>query len=219
MRLWNQVPQEWQPLIADQERLITTIGNELIERQEQGADVTPAWKHIFRALECDISKISVVIVGQDPYPTGGHATGLAFSVPSGTAPLPPTLRNILKEVCDDVGLTSCPDGNLESWSQQGVLLLNRVLTVDVGVSTSHHNLGWQRVTQAILREVIRVNPQVVGMLWGRQAQELQDLFESKHMLSSAHPSPLSAYRGFFGSKPFSRANTLLEHQGRSPIIW
>ena len=219
MHLWDQIPSNWKNHLQSQKQNLDLISRELSNRLEHGGHIAPRVQDIFRALECDINQVNVIIVGQDPYPNPAHATGLAFSVPLGTNPLPPTLRNILKEVSQDIGESACEQGDLSSWVSQGVLLLNRVLTIEAGVSTSHHNLGWHGVTEAIVQASVAVNPDVVAVLWGRQAQELVTLFDQTRTIATAHPSPLSAYRGFFGSRPFSRVNQLLVAQGKAPIQW
>ena len=156
----------------------------------------------------------MAIVGQDPYPTPGHAHGLAFSVPAEVRPLPKSLQNIFKELADDVG-GAPSSGDLTPWVDQGVLLLNRVLTVRAGQPGSHRGRGWEALTEAILRATA---PTVV-ILWGNDAQTAAPFFPDATVITSAHPSPLSAHRGFFGSRPFRRANTALQAKGQQPIAW
>jgi uracil-DNA glycosylase len=156
-----------------------------------------------------------VIVGQDPYPTPGYAHGLAFSVDEDRRPFPKSLQNIFAELTSDLGIPLPDHGNLERWSESGVMLLNRVLTVELGRPNAHLKLGWQSVTNAIAEELAKRD--VVAVLWGKNAQELSNLFQYK--VESPHPSPLSAYRGFFGSRPFSTVNTFLLEQGKEPIHW
>ena len=169
-----------------------------------------------------LDQVRVVILGQDPYPTRGHANGLAFSY-VGPPPLPRSLVNIYKERAADLGEPAPSDGDLTRWAKQGVLLLNTALTVREGASKagSHLSLGWGAVTDAVIAAVSRQRPHVVFLLWGNPAQTKRPLIdESRHLvIASAHPSPLSARRGFFGSKPFSRANAWLEEQGERPIAW
>jgi uracil-DNA glycosylase len=179
------------------------------------ASTTPPQDRVFSALECNLDEVKCVIVGQDPYPTGGFAHGLAFSVPNSVKKIPASLQNIFKELQSDLGISAPDSGNLEPWRDRGVLLLNRVLTTEVGRSNAHVDLGWQRVTEAIARACAVRG--AVGLLWGKQAQELESLFSKS--VSSVHPSPLSAYRGFFGSRPFSKVNGLLIEQGSTPIDW
>lgn len=177
--------------------------------------VTPNRENIFSAFLQPISEIRCVIIGQDPYPTRGHAHGLAFSTDASVKPLPKSLHNIFVERESDLGLKAPSHGDLTAWSSQGVMLLNRVLTTEIGVANAHTKLGWQKITEGVAKELGARN--VVAILWGKQAQELSGLFQ--HRIESAHPSPLSSYRGFFGSKPFSRVNEFLRDQGKEEIIW
>lgn len=181
-------------------------------REERTA---PTQDLIFKALEIDLNKVKVVIFGQDPYPTEGNATGLAFSVPGWVKPIPASLHNIYKELQSDLGIPPSLSGDISAWQKSGILLLNRVLTTRIGESAAHTDLGWQRITDFIAEEL--GNRGVVAILWGKSAQELSGFF--KDFVSSAHPSPLSAYRGFFGSRPFSRVNELLVAQGKGPVDW
>jgi uracil-DNA glycosylase len=188
-----------------------------------GHIVAPAPERVFAALALTpLDAVRVVILGQDPYPTPGHANGLAFSY-VGPPPLPRSLVNIYKERTADLGEAAPTDGDLTRWARQGVLLLNTALTVREGASKagSHLSLGWGAVTDAVIAAVSRERPHVVFLLWGAPAQAKRPLIdEGRHLvIASAHPSPLSARRGFFGSKPFSRANTWLEGQGEKPIAW
>ena len=178
-------------------------------------EVAPSIDRIFAACEMDLANIKCVIVGQDPYPTRGNAHGLAFSVNSEIKPLPASLRNIFLELVGDLGVRHPNNGNLSKWRDQGVLLLNRVLTTKVGESNAHTNIGWQEITTQIAQAA--ASQGAIGVLWGKSAQELSNLFS--HRIESVHPSPLSAYRGFFGSKPFSRVNQELERRRISPIDW
>lgn len=200
---WNNV---FEPLTTQIEKILQTISND---------DIAPGNDRIFAALEMDLSSVKCVIVGQDPYPTRGNAHGLAFSVNPHVQPLPASLRNILTELASDLGIEPPKNGDLSPWCDQGVLLLNRVLTTKVGESNSHADIGWQQITGAIAQAAAVQG--AIGVLWGKSAQELSHLFT--HSIESVHPSPLSAYRGFFGSKPFSRVNQELHLQGVSPIDW
>ncbi|HEY5797555.1 MAG TPA: uracil-DNA glycosylase [Bosea sp. (in: a-proteobacteria)] len=191
--------------------------------RKAGHVVAPAPERIFAALALTpLDTVRIVILGQDPYPTPGHANGLAFSY-VGPLPLPRSLVNIHRERSDDLGLAAPADGDLTPWTKQGVLLLNTALTVREGASKagSHLLLGWGAVTDAIITAVSRERPHAVFILWGNPAQAKRPLIdESRHLvLASAHPSPLSARRGFFGSKPFSRANEWLEQNGQQAIDW
>jgi uracil-DNA glycosylase len=204
------VHASWQrllePVAPDIEKILAKIADE---------DIAPPREEIFRAFDIDLEEVQVVIFGQDPYPTKGNAMGLAFSVPTNVTHIPASLRNIFQELENDLGLRRPLSGDLTSWERSGVLLLNRVLTTRVGEPAAHSNLGWQNITNHIARELGARG--VIAILWGKSAQELAEYFSN--YISSAHPSPLSAYRGFFGSKPFSRVNELLITQGRSPVNW
>jgi len=188
---------------------------EIILKKIANEDIAPRREEIFRAFDIDLEKVRVVIFGQDPYPTKGNAMGLAFSVPENVTPIPSSLRNIFRELESDLGFEKPANGDLTAWERSGVLLLNRVLTTRVGETAAHSDLGWQHITNHISRELGARG--VIAILWGKSAQELSGNFIK--YTSSAHPSPLSAYRGFFGSKPFSRTNELLVAQGEEPIDW
>jgi uracil-DNA glycosylase len=209
--LFDQLHPEWQSELARHKELI-----ESIDRFILGVEIAPSYDRVFRALTNSIASTQVVIFGQDPYPTKGHAHGLAFSVDSSVSPLPASLRNIYKELKEDLGITRS-DGDLSSWVNQGVMLINRVLTTEVGQSMAHDNLGWQEVTETVAQ--ILGKKDVVAVLWGNTALELKHYFHPDHVVSSVHPSPLSAYRGFFGSSPFSQVNAKLVAKGYKEIIW
>ena len=176
----------------------------------------PEQQSIFRALQIPPNQVKVVIVGQDPYPNPKYAMGLAFSIPAGVAPLPKSLKNIFTELNNDLGIYRS-DGDLSDWASQGVLLLNRSLTVESGKSDSHSNLGWQDFTEKIIQAA--ANNGAVAILWGNEAQKVSKLFADADVFNSAHPSPLSAYRGFFDSKPFSKVNNRLQEKGLTPVKW
>lgn len=212
MSLYSQLHPEWQIALAP---LRATI--EAIDAQVVGQEITPAYDRVMRSLNTSIESIRVVIVGQDPYPNPTHANGLAFSVEKTVSPLPASLRNIYAELVSDCGVDAPTNGDLTRWADQGVLLLNRVLTAQVHQSLSHSTLGWKIITDEVAR--ILGARDVIAVLWGKNAQELARYFPSGLVISGVHPSPLSAYRGFFGSKPFSRVNEILAGQGRSPIAW
>jgi len=163
--------------------------------------------------------VRVLIVGQDPYPTPGHPVGLSFSVERDVRPIPRSLQNIYRELQDDLGIPPANHGDLTSWSESGVMLLNRVLTVRPGAAGSHRGKGWEAVTEAAIRALVARGGPLVAILWGRDAQALTPLLGETATIMSAHPSPLSARNGFFGSKPFSRANDLLVAQGAAPVNW
>jgi uracil-DNA glycosylase len=209
--LFDQLHPEWQSELARHKELI-----ESIDRFILGVEIAPSYDRVFRSLTNSIASTQVVIFGQDPYPTKGHAHGLAFSVDSSVSPLPASLRNIYKELKEDLGITRS-DGDLSSWVNQGVMLINRVLTTEVGQSMAHDNLGWQEVTETVAQ--ILGKKDVVAVLWGNTALELKHYFRPDHVVSSVHPSPLSAYRGFFGSSPFSQVNAKLVAKGYKEIIW
>jgi uracil-DNA glycosylase len=176
----------------------------------------PEHQNIFRALQIPPDQVKVLIVGQDPYPNPKHAMGLAFSIPDGVAPLPKSLKNIFAELNNDLAIARS-NGDLSDWANQGVLLLNRSLTVEPGKSDSHSNLGWQDFTEKIIQAA--ANYGALAILWGNEAQKVSNLFADTDVFKSAHPSPLSAYRGFFGSKPFSKVNNRLTEKGLIPIKW
>ena len=212
MSLFDQLHPDWQEALSELRGQI-----DLIDSKLQTSDVAPEYENVMRALSVSIESISAVIIGQDPYPTPGHAHGLAFSVSSSVTPLPASLRNIFKELESDVGIPVSANGDLSRWVQQGVLLLNRILTTESGYSLKHELLGWQKITNEIAR-ILGQRP-VVAILWGKNAQELSHLFDPGLTITSAHPSPLSAYRGFFGSKPFTKCNEILRGYTRPEIEW
>ena len=182
--------------------------------------VYPPKPLVFRAFTTDLNEVEVVILGQDPYHTPGAAHGLAFSVPS-TEKIPPSLVNIYKEIDSDIGSHANSSGSLKSWQEQGVLLLNNVLTVEAHKAGSHRGHGWETFTEAVIKYLNETRENLVFILWGRDARSKKPLIDgSKHLiLESAHPSPLSAHSGFFGSKPFSKANAYLKEHGKKEIIW
>jgi uracil-DNA glycosylase len=186
-----------------------------IERRVARTAFLPKHDLVMRALSRDIDEVKVVIFGQDPYPNPANPVGLSFSVTRETAKIPQSLRNILKELSADLGIEQPHHGDLSQWQDQGVLLLNRVLTISAVDKGSHSDLGWQRITDEVAK--VLGERDVVAILWGEKASELEKYF--KHVVKSAHPSPLSAYKGFLGSKPFSRANDMLIELNKSPIDW
>lgn len=215
--LFSLVPEPWQNILKPHKERIDGIGSELQVRANAGERILPDKKFVFRALELPPRDVRVVIVGQDPYPNITDAIGLAFSVSPRTSGLPGSLMNIQKEIMTDIGSTTTADGDLSRWSAQGVLLLNRVLTVTAGESASHANLGWQEITQIIVSEC--ANQGAIGVLWGNSARELSGLFGPENLVEGVHPSPLSAHRGFLGSRPFSTINAKLAKQGHEVIVW
>ncbi|MBU6348295.1 MAG: uracil-DNA glycosylase [Actinomycetales bacterium] len=218
MDLWELLPVAWQSELEAHKLDLKRIGNFLDQQLRNGRQFNPQPEQIFAALPKSPNAVKVIILGQDPYPNPAHATGLAFAVPSGTKPLPPSLRNILTELGDDSGIDEIST-DLLAWRDQGVLLLNSILTTESGKSLAHLHLGWQPITGAIIQSVTRVNPKVIGVLWGNQAQQQVAEFNPQFIVIGPHPSPLSAYRGFFGSKPFSRINELLRASSQEAINW
>ena len=219
MDLWQQLSLEWQRALQSVHFKISEISEQLSLEVAAGREICPSPEHIFKALGPSPKKIKVIIVGQDPYPNPNHATGLAFAVPNNSPSIPPTLKNILKEAQSDLSMNELPQYSLESWQRQGVLLLNTVLTTRSGQSLAHANLDWQVVTSEIIRAVLHENPQVIAVLWGNLAQEYSSAFDQNCIISSVHPSPLSAYRGFIGSRPFSQVNERLLALNEQPINW
>ncbi|WP_298874754.1 uracil-DNA glycosylase [uncultured Microbacterium sp.] len=204
-----------QPLapVADD---IAALGKRL---RAEGAPYLPAGDLVLRAFRTPLDAVRVLIVGQDPYPTPGHPIGLSFAVDPHVRPLPRSLANIYRELHDDLGITPAPHGDLSAWSSQGVMLLNRVLTVAPGQPASHRGWGWERVTEHAIRVLVARDQPLVAVLWGRDAMNLAPLLGSTATVSSPHPSPLSASRGFFGSRPFSQVNALLQEQGADAVDW
>ena len=193
----------------------------LVQKRRAEVRVFPEEKNVFNALELTpFESVKVVILGQDPYHGFGQAHGLSFSVQKGI-PLPPSLKNIYKELQEDIGGELPTEGDLSHWAKQGVLLLNTVLTVEEGNANSHKGKGWERLTNRLIESLNELNHPVIFILWGKPAQDKEKLIINPNhvILKAPHPSPLSAYRGFFGSKPFSRVNDILIQQGQTPIRW
>lgn len=209
----------WADVLAPAQQTITALGERLRDEQAAGRGYLPAGDHVLRAFERPLSDVKVLITGQDPYPTPGHPIGLSFAVDRDVRPLPRSLGNIYAELESDLGIPPAPHGDLTAWSDQGVLLLNRVLTVRPGEAGSHRRWGWEQVTELAIRALVARDRPLVAILWGKDAANLQPLLGDTPVIVSAHPSPLSARRGFFGSRPFSRANALLEGLGASPVDW
>lgn len=209
------VHDSWLPALAPVEERIHTLGDFL--RSEPA--YLPPGDDILRAFQDPFDAVKVLIVGQDPYPTPGHAMGLSFSTRPGVRPLPRSLANIFRELSADLDIPAPTDGDLSPWSRQGALLLNRVLTVRPGQAGSHRGRGWEEVTEAAIRALAQREQPLVAILWGRDAQTAGRFLGDTPRIESPHPSPLSASRGFFGSRPFSRANELLESVGAEPVDW
>lgn len=221
------IPPTWRPVLEPvlATRECRQLGGWLCREEEAGKLVYPPRGQRLRALELTpLDQVKIVILGQDPYHGAGQAHGLAFSVPEGVR-IPPSLVNIYKELQSDLGIARAADGNLERWARQGVLLLNNSLTVEAGKAGSHSGRGWETVTDAAIAAVAASQQPSVFILWGnharKKAQRVPELVRNERhlVLASPHPSPLSAHSGFFGSRPFSRANAFLEEQGRGRIDW
>lgn len=211
--------QDWAQTLLPMEASLQSLGRMLQREYDAGSPFLPPPTKVLRALSTPLAAVKVLIVGQDPYPTPGHSVGLAFSVDRATRPLPRSLNNIYKELQSDLGIAPAPHGDLSSWAEQGVLLLNRVLTVAPGAAGSHRRRGWEEVTDAVIEALAARDKPLVSVLWGKDAQKLAPMLGRTAIIESAHPSPLSASRGFFGSRPFSRVNASLAEQGASPIDW
>jgi uracil-DNA glycosylase len=198
---------------------VAAMGDFLRGEVEAGRGYLPAGDTVLRAFTYPLDRVRVLIVGQDPYPTPGHPIGLSFAVDPHVRPVPRSLGNIYRELHDDLGIAPVSHGDLTSWSENGVMLLNRVLTVRPGDAASHRRKGWEAVTDRAIDALVERGGPLVAILWGRDALALKPRLGSVPTVESAHPSPLSASRGFFGSKPFSRVNALLAEQGAEPIDW
>ena len=215
------IDEGWARALAPVEDQVARMGEFLRAELASGAQYLPVGPNVLRAFTFPFDQVRVLIVGQDPYPTPGHAVGLSFSVAPDVRPLPRSLDNIFKEYATDLGHPAPSCGDLEPWAQRGVMLLNRVLTVRPGTPASHRGKGWEAVTECAIRALVARPQPLVSVLWGRDAGTLKPMLTGDHCqtIESAHPSPLSASRGFFGSRPFSRANDLLAQLGGEPIDW
>ena len=198
---------------------IAALGDRLRAETAAGRGHLPAGEHVLRAFQRPLADVKVLLVGQDPYPTPGHPIGLSFAVDAHVRPLPRSLTNIYAELQADLGVPPAPHGDLSAWSDQGVMLLNRVLTVAPGAPASHRGWGWEAVTEHAIRTLVARDAPLVAILWGRDAAGLRPMLGDTPIVASPHPSPLSARRGFFGSRPFSQVNALLEQQGAAPVDW
>lgn len=212
---------DWAAALAGQEAQIHAMGDFLRAEIAAGRNYLPTGDKVLRAFSRPLAEVRVLIVGQDPYPTPGHPIGLSFAVDRAVRPLPKSLINIYRELADDLGVPPAEHGDLTGWFDQGVLLLNRCLTVQPGRSASHRGKGWEPVTQAAIEALAARGGPLVAILWGRDAQSLTGTLTAAGVpvIASAHPSPLSAHSGFFGSRPFSRANAALQAQGGTEIDW
>jgi uracil-DNA glycosylase len=217
--LTDLVDPSWASALAPVTTQIAALGAFLHAERESGRGYLPAGQQVLRAFAQPMDAVRVLIVGQDPYPSPGHAVGLAFSVPANMHPLPRSLQNIFQELETDLDVRRPRNGDLSRWTDRGVMLLNRVLTVEPGATGSHRGKGWEIVTgQAISALSTRGGP-LVAILWGQDAQSVEPSLGNVPCIKSPHPSPLSAHTGFFGSRPFSRANDLLRQQSSDPIDW
>ncbi|XOJ26021.1 uracil-DNA glycosylase [Cellulosimicrobium sp. SJTW-1] len=210
---------DWAEALAPVEQRLHALGDFLRAEVAAGREYLPAPSAILNAFSRPLAEVRVLVVGQDPYPTPGHPMGLSFSVQPHVRPVPRSLQNIFAELADDVGAPTPANGDLSAWSDQGVMLLNRVLTVRPGEPGSHRGQGWEAVTEAAIRALVARDAPLVAILWGRDAATLRPMLGDTPVVASAHPSPLSARRGFFGSRPFSRVNELLVAQGAAPVDW
>lgn len=218
-----KIEESWRKVLHDEfdKNYFAQIKQFILNERGKGKTIFPPGSQIFAAFDyTPFDKVKVVIIGQDPYHGDGQAHGLCFSVQRSVS-IPPSLQNIYKEIKDDLGLPIPTHGNLTSWAQQGVLLLNAILTVNRNEAASHKNAGWENFTNEVIRKLSEKRPHLVFILWGKFAQEKASLIDSsKHLvLKAAHPSPFSAYNGFFGCKHFSRANEYLRNNGLDPIHW
>ena len=213
---------DWAEALAPVDDRIAAMGDFLRAELAAGRSYLPAGEHVFRAFRQPLADVRVLVVGQDPYPTPGHPIGLCFAVDADVRPIPRSLANIYQELANDVGVVPPPHGDLTAWTDQGVMLLNRVLTVEPGRSDAHKGKGWEVVTACAIEALVRraeAGAPIVAILWGNAARTLKPHLGPIPAVESAHPSPLSASRGFFGSRPFSRVNELLVARGGEPVDW
>jgi uracil-DNA glycosylase len=217
--LTDLVHPSWAQALAPVEPTLTELGEFLRGEVAAGRGYLPGGPHILRAFEQSLDDVRVLIVGQDPYPTPGHPIGLSFAVSPDVRPLPPSLANIYAELQTDLGVPAPTTGDLTPWAERGVLLLNRVLTVQPREANSHRGKGWEAVTDCAIDALVARGGPLVAILWGSNARSLRPRLGGIPSLESVHPSPLSSYKGFFGSKPFSKANELLAQQGAEPLDW
>ncbi len=213
---FEQMHPTWQAALADTREQLLMLEMRIID----GRESAPIPQRVMRVFQKSMDDAKVLIVGQDPYPKAGHAIGLSFAVEQGTTPLPRSLQNMMTELHDDLGATVSNRGDLTRWVAQGVMLLNRHLTVPIGKAGGHMDIGWDAFTdKAVAALAARRGSKLVAVLWGKEAQSLEAILGQAQVIKSAHPSPLSASRGFFGSKPFSKANAALRSVGQLPVDW
>jgi uracil-DNA glycosylase len=217
--LRDLVHPSWADVLAPAEGTVARLGDFLRAEVAEGRGYLPPGPHVLRAFQQPLDSVRVLVVGQDPYPTVGHAVGLSFSVAPDVRPVPRSLANIYAELVEDLGVPMPSTGDLTPWADRGVLLLNRVLTVRPGAPASHRGKGWEEVTSLAIDALVRRGGPLVAVLWGREARSLAPALGDVPTVQSAHPSPLSARGGFFGSRPFSTTNDLLRAQGAEPIDW
>lgn len=210
---------DWAAALAPVDDQVAAMGRFLREELAARRPYLPSGENVFRAFRRPLADVRVLVVGQDPYPTPGHPIGLSFAVEAHVRPIPRSLANIYTELGDDLGLAMPAHGDLTAWADAGVMLLNRVLTVQPGASASHRGKGWEQITQRAIEALVERGGPLVAILWGRDAQSLKPMLGSTPYVESVHPSPLSASRGFFGSRPFSRVNALLAEQGGATVDW
>lgn len=215
----DDMASDWAEALAPVEKNIAAMSDFLRDEIAEGHAYLPAQDQVLRAFSRPLSDVRALLIGQDPYPTPGHAVGLSFSVNPDVRPLPGSLRNIYHELDSDLGIAPAEHGDLTAWFDQGVLLLNRVLTVRPGLAGSHRGKGWEEITACAVEALANRGGPLVAVLWGKDAQRVTPLLGEVPVIASAHPSPLAARRGFFGSRPFSTVNRILEEQGASPINW
>ncbi|GAB2569323.1 uracil-DNA glycosylase [Kribbella endophytica] len=218
-KLGDLIAADWAEALQPVSDNVARMGEFLRAEIAAGRPYLPAGENVLRAFQRPLADVKVLVVGQDPYPTPGHPVGLSFSVAPDVRPVPRSLANIYRELITDVGVDKPTNGDLTPWADQGVLMLNRVLTVQPGKPASHRGKGWEAVTEQAIHALVKRGGPLVAILWGRDAQTLKPMLGDTPYVESAHPSPMSADRGFFGSKPFSRVNALLVEQGGSPIDW
>ncbi|MGH3492203.1 MAG: uracil-DNA glycosylase [Sciscionella sp.] len=217
--LTESVERGWATALEPVAGKIAEMGDFLRAEVAAGRTYLPSGANVLRAFQAPFDQVRVLIVGQDPYPTPGHAVGLSFSVAPEVAPLPKSLLNIYREYTEDLGYPMPGTGDLSPWAEHGILLLNRSLTVAPGKPNSHQGRGWEQVTEQAIRALAAREQPLVAILWGRNARNLRPLLDGVACIESAHPSPLSARGGFFGSRPFSRANAELQKAGAAPVDW
>jgi len=220
-QLSELISEDWAKALKEQEPNIRKMGEFLRNEIKSGRRFLPAPDNIFRAFNTPLKDVKVLIVGQDPYPDPRYPVGLSFSVKPEVNPIPQSLKNIYKEIIDDIGGEVPKNGDLSNWAKQGVMLLNRTLTVQSGKPNSHQNKGWEEITESAIKALNNVDKPLVAILWGNNARNLKQFLTNPKIkiIESAHPSPLSANRGFFGSRPFSKTNDYLIKNNITPIKW